>query len=161
MFYIEAGTVHAIGGGILIAEIQESSNLTYRLYDYNRVGKDGKLRELHIEKALDVMNLVSSSEPRQPMRKLQYKQGSAYELLSRCKYFQVERMLVNTERIRSMADYQSGGTSFEVLLCIDGCGIMLGEDVSINIFRGDCIFVPANSEKLKIHGKAEFLRISC
>ena len=52
VFFIEAGTVHAIGAGALIAEIQESSNLTYRLYDYNRVGKDGKLRELHIDKAL-------------------------------------------------------------------------------------------------------------
>ena len=161
MFYIEAGTVHAIGGGILIAEIQESSNLTYRLYDYNRIDKNGKLRELHIDKALDVIKLGSSAEPRQPMRKLQYKPGSAYELLSRCKYFQVERMLINTERIKTMAEFQSSETSFEVLLCIDGCGVMFGEDVSINIFRGDCIFVPANSEKLKIHGKAEFLRISC
>ena len=60
VFFIEAGTVHAIGAGALIAEIQESSNLTYRLYDYNRVGKDGKLRELHIDKALAVANLKSS-----------------------------------------------------------------------------------------------------
>ena len=73
MFFIEAGTVHAIGAGALIAEIQESSNLTYRLYDYNRVGKDGKLRELHIDKALAVANLKSSSEPRQPLRLLKYK----------------------------------------------------------------------------------------
>ncbi len=161
VFFIQSGTVHAIGGGILIAEIQESSNLTYRMYDYNRVGKDGKLRELHVDKALDVMNLNSSAEPRQPMRVLRYRPGSAYELLSRCKYFQVERLLVNTERVREMADFQTGENSFEVLLCVDGCGVISGEDTHINIFRGDCVFVPANSVPLKIHGKAEFLRISC
>ena len=54
VFFIEAGTLHAIGAGALIAEIQQSSNSTYRVYDYGRVGKDGKLRELHIEKALAV-----------------------------------------------------------------------------------------------------------
>jgi len=68
LFYIEAGTVHAIGAGALIAEIQESSNVTYRLYDYDRVGKDGKKRPLHINKALEVANMKSSVAPRQPMR---------------------------------------------------------------------------------------------
>lgn len=76
-----------IGAGCLIAEIQESSNLTYRLYDYNRVGKDGKKRELHIEKAMEVANLKSSATPRQPMRVLRYKNGSASGLLTRCKFF--------------------------------------------------------------------------
>ena len=56
-FYIPAGTVHSIGGGILLAETQQNSNITYRVYDYNRLGADGKPRELHIAKALDVMNL--------------------------------------------------------------------------------------------------------
>lgn len=57
LFFIPAGTIHAIGAGALVAEIQESSNLTYRLYDYDRIGKDGKKRELHIDKALDVADL--------------------------------------------------------------------------------------------------------
>ena len=68
VFYIEAGTVHAIGAGALIAEIQENSNLTYRLYDYDRVGKDGKKRPLHVEKALEVADLNGNAEPKQPMR---------------------------------------------------------------------------------------------
>lgn len=97
-FFIEPGTVHAIGGGSLIAEIQESSNLTYRLYDYDRVDKKGKKRELHINKALEVANLQSSSKPRQPMRVLKYGNGVARELLARCRYFEVYRMLLNTER---------------------------------------------------------------
>ncbi len=68
LFYIEAGTVHAIGAGILIAEIQECSNITYRMYDYNRMDKDGKPRTLHIERALEVANRIGTQTPRQPMR---------------------------------------------------------------------------------------------
>ena len=162
VFFIEAGTVHAIGAGILLAEIQESSNLTYRLYDYGRVGKDGKPRELHVDKAMKVVNMKSSSEPRQPMRVLKYKPGFASEFLSRCKYFQVERVLLNTERVHAMADYQTGSTSFEILLCINGCGVINEADGdSINFFKGDCIFIPANSIAMKLHGKAELLKIGC
>ena len=162
VFFIEAGTGHAIGAGALIAEIQESSNLTYRLYDYNRVGKDGKLRELHIDKALAVANLKSSSEPRQPLRLLKYKKGSATELLCRCKYFQVERYLLNTESSRKLVEFQTAGDTFEVFLCLDGCGVVFMEDGdSMNFFKGDCIFVPANSLSMKFHGKAQFLHVRC
>lgn len=162
VFFIEAGTVHAIGAGALIAEIQESSNLTYRLYDYNRVGKDGKLRELHIDKALAVANLKSSSEPRQPLRLLKYKKGSATELLCRCKYFQVERYLLNTESSRKLVEFQTAGDTFEVFLCLDGCGVVFMEDGdSMNFFKGDCIFVPADSLSMKFHGKAQFLHVRC
>ena len=161
VFYIEAGTVHAIGAGALIAEIQESSNLTYRMYDYNRLDKNGKKRELHIDKALDVANLQSSVTPSQPMRVLNYQKGTATELLCRCQYFQVERMLVNTERIREMSEFHTDSNSFQVLLCIGGCGTLLGGEEPLDFFRGDCIFVPANSRQLKIHGKAQFLKVKC
>lgn len=162
VFLVEAGTVHGIGAGILLAEIQESSNLTYRLYDYDRVDKDGRKRELHIQKALDVANLKSSAEPRQPLRVLKYKKGCATELLCRCKYFQVERLLINTERCRQMADFRTGGNSFQVLLCIGGCGVLLEEGGgAIHFFKGDCIFVPACSKPLKIHGKAQMLKVEC
>lgn len=162
VFYIEAGTVHGIGAGTLIAEIQENSNLTYRLYDYNRTDKNGQKRELHIEKALDVADLKSSAAPRQPMRVLRYQKGCATELLCRCKYFQVERQLINTERCRQMADFRTGSNSFQVLLCIGGCGVILPESGdAIRFFRGDCIFVPADSIPLKLHGKAQMLKIGC
>ena len=162
VFYIEAGTVHAIGAGALIAEVQESSNLTYRMYDYNRVDKYGRHRELHIEKALEVANLHGSAEPRQPMRVLRYKKGCASELLCRCKYFQVERQLINTERYREMADIRTGSNSFQVLLCIGGCGVLFEENgESLNFFKGDCLFLPADSVPLKIHGRAQMLKVSC
>lgn len=158
LFFIEAGTIHAIGAGALVAEIQENSNLTYRLYDYDRVGKDGKKRELHIDKALKVANLRSSAEPRQPLRVLKYRQGVASELLTRCKYFEVYRMIVNTER-RQQVHYHADEIAFRVLLCVNGCGTISYTDGSITFYKGDCIFVPADSEVLTIHGQAQFLDV--
>ena len=160
LFYIEAGTVHAIGAGCLIAEIQENSNLTYRLYDYGRVNKKGETRTLHVDQAMRVANLRSSAFPRQPMRVLKYQAGYASELLTRCKYFQVERILLNTEN-RKIASFQTGSNSFHVLLCIEGCGMILGENLNMPFFKGDCIFVPADSIQLKLHGKAQLLNVSC
>ncbi len=159
LFFIEAGTIHAIGAGTLIAEIQENSNLTYRLYDYNRKDKDGNLRPLHVKKALAVANLKASQEPSQPIRVLRYRPGCATEILARCRYFELHRMMVNTERCRQLVGYQSDSAGFRVLLCINGCGCINYENESISFFKGDCIFVPANSVKLKIHGKAHFLDI--
>lgn len=60
-----------------------------------------------------------------------------------------------------MAEIQTTDESFEMLLCIDGCADLLGEDTLINIFKGDCVFIPANSVKLRLYGKAEFLKIRC
>lgn len=158
LFFIQAGTIHAIGAGALVAEIQENSNLTYRLYDYDRLDKNGRKRELHIEKALEAANLKSSAEPRQPLRVLRYRQGMASELLSRCKYFEVYRMLVNTER-RQKVYYRADEVAFRVLLCVDGCGTITYDGGEIVFYKGDCIFVPANSVALRIHGQAQFLDV--
>ncbi len=165
VFYVESGTIHAIGAGALVAEIQESSNLTYRLYDYDRVGKDGRKRELHIDKALEVANLQGLPEPRQKLRVLKYSPGAASELLSRCRYFEVYRMLVNTER-RQEVYFRADELTFRVLLCLDGCGNISfdkeeGKRGYIDIYKGDCLFVPANSTELKISGKMELLDIRC
>ena len=158
LFFIRAGTIHAIGAGALVAEIQESSNLTYRLYDYDRLDKDGKKRELHIEKALAVADLHSSAEPRQPLRVLRYRQGMASELLTRCKYFEVYRMLVNMER-RQKVHYRADELAFRVLLCVNGCGVLTFDGGELLFYKGDCIFVPADSAVLTIHGQVQFLDI--
>ena len=158
LFFIQAGTIHAIGAGALIAEIQENSNLTYRLYDYDRIDKNGKKRKLHVDKALDVANLHGCAEPKQPLRVLKYRQGVAAELLTRCKYFEVYRMLINTER-RQKVFYRADELAFRVLLCVDGCGTISYKDGGITFYKGDCIFVPANSYELTIHGQAQFLDI--
>lgn len=159
VFFVQAGTVHAIGKGIVIAEIQESSNLTYRLYDYNRRDRNGNLRELHIDKALDVLNLHSSAEPVQPMRLLNYQPGFASEFLTRCRYFQVERILLNSEA--SEVSYRTDSSSFEVLICVQGQGVLKGKKLRIPFRKGDTIFVPADSEKMRFTGKAELLRTRC
>ena len=161
LFFLNPGTIHAIGAGTLVAEVQESSNITYRLYDYNRVDKNGKKRELHVDKALEVANLNAMPEPRQPLRVLRYKRGCASELLCRCKYFQVERLLVNTEQCREMAEFQTDSLSFQVLLCMEGCGSMIFGGEVLNFIKGDCIFIPANSWQLHIHGNAQLLKVIC
>lgn len=158
VFFVEAGTIHAIGAGALVAEIQENSNLTYRLYDYDRVDKNGLKRPLHVEKALEVANLEKAEAPRQQLRVLRYEPGCARELLCRCKYFEVHRLLINTQR-RNVVTFASDELSFRVLLCINGCGTLQFENEILNIYKGDCIFVPANSVEMVIHGNLQFLDV--
>lgn len=158
VFFLDPGTIHAIGAGCLVAEIQENSNLTYRLYDYDREDKYGNKRELHIDKALEVANLNSSAAPKQPLRVLRYKPGIASELIGRCKYFEVHRLFINTER-RQQVFFRSDELSFRVLLCVNGCGTMFFGDEMLNIYKGDCFFVPADSVEIRLHGKMQLLDV--
>ena len=161
LFFIPPGTVHAIGAGCLIAEIQQSSNLTYRLYDYNRTDRNGNKRQLHLENGLAVANLEAMPEPRQPMRLLRYSGGTASELLCRYRYFQVERVLVNTEQRRELATFQVSPESFQIFLFLDGCGSMFCGDSMLQFFKGDCVFVPAGASDIQLHAQTTFLRIRC
>lgn len=158
VFYIEAGTIHAIGAGALIVEIQENSNLTYRLFDYDRIDKNGRKRKLQVERALDAANLRGSRNPRQPIRVLRYRPGVAEELLCRCKYFEVHRMIVNTER-RQEVHFRADKISFRVLLCVRGCGTVSWGSSLLNIYKGDCMFFPADSVEVLIHGQMQMLNI--
>ena len=92
---------------------------------------------------------------------LRYRPGCASELLTRCRYFQVERLLLNTEIHRALTDFQTGSNSFHALLCTEGCGVLFGEQFMLNFFKGDCVFVPADSIPLKLHGRAQLLNVSC
>lgn len=94
------------------------------------------------------------------MRVLKYHNGVASELLTRCKYFQVERLLLNTEG-RKLAEFKTAENSFHALLCVDGCGVLFGDGFMLNFFKGDCIFVPADSVPMKLHGQAQILNVSC
>ena len=160
VFFIEPGQIHAIGKGVVLAEIQQNSNVTYRLYDYNRRDKNGVLRELHPEKALDVAKLQKSTEPRQPMRVLKYQPGCATELLCRCRYFQVERVLINTAPENGEYIYQVSKESFQVLLCLEGDGTLEGKE-TLSVHKGECFFVPADCGILKLKGKMQLLKIRC
>ena len=110
-YFVPAGTVHGIGKGILLAEIQESSNVTYRVYDYNRVDKNGKKRELHFDKAVQVMEMKVTSNVNKKSRMVKYYPGCSRELLCRCKYFETERMPDKT--FHYVASYMLKGYAME------------------------------------------------
>lgn len=138
VFLIEAGTVHALGAGIIVAEVQESSNLTYRLWDYNRKDKNGQKRELHFSKAVDVLNMNPIHNTRQRPRIVRYFYGCSREKLCRCKYFEVEKEVVSKG-----FSFTVGEGSFQVILCLDGEGGLETEENENRPLRyraGDCIF---------------------
>lgn len=158
VFLIESGTVHAIGAGIILAEIQESSNLTYRLYDYNRVGKDGKKRELHFDKAVQVLNMEPIKHTEQAHRTVHYYYGCSRELLGRCRYFETERVKVTKGFSFSVLE-----NSFQVLLCTDGEGGLETDENNrpLRFKKGSCIFLPANIGRCHVIGQCELLKVRC
>ncbi len=145
VFFIPAGTVHAIGAGILICEIQQNSNTTYRVYDYNRRDKDGKLRPLHIEKALEVSNLDKSPElPQIP-------NGNDVTLAS-CEYFEVRRLRFDGE-----GDISVDESSFTSLMVTEGEGTLLYDGEVLSFAKGDSIFIPAEDTSYQIIGHCEII----
>lgn len=144
VFFIQAGTLHAIGKGILIAEIQQNSNTTYRIYDYGRVGKDGKPRELHVEKAKDVTALCpAKSYPETPVEKMD---GYTSKLLSSCDYFTTYALDVADKAVLEADD-----KSFNSILILEGEGKVIGDD-TVGFKKGDSIFVSAGTGKYAIDG---------
>lgn len=140
---ITPGTLHAIGGGILLAEVQQSSNVTYRIYDYGRVGADGKTRPLHIRQALDVTRLEKPQK---------YVSGDGY-LLS-CDYF-----VVSHEIIRPGAIYKGDADerSFGSVIVLEGKAVITCGEEQLDIRKGDSLFVTAGSGEFTIEGNAEVL----
>ncbi len=148
VFFIESGTLHAIGKGILIAEIQQNSNTTYRIYDYGRVGADGKPRPLHIEKACEVTKLIPPTRPTKPQGERVQKDGCAETLLASCEYFNVNKLDIDTK-----AELEASAASFNSLLVLDG-SFTLGD---ITLTKGESCFIPAGYGKYKIEGKGEVI----
>ena len=147
VFFIESGTIHAIGAGILICEIQQNSNCTYRVYDYGRVGADGKPRELHIEKALAVSRLTPNPPP-DAAHAPEDIPGGERTLLATCKYFTTHRYRVDSG-IRLTAD----GSSFLSLIVLEGGGQAASEENTVEFQAGDSLFVPAGSGEVTVDGK--------
>ncbi|MBQ7712983.1 MAG: class I mannose-6-phosphate isomerase [Clostridia bacterium] len=131
-FFIEAGTVHAIGKGVVIAEIQQNSNLTYRLYDYGRVGADGKPRELHVEKGVKVSKLTAYTPDKR----------------TSCDYFDCESLALDGER-----SFTADEDSFVAIIVLDGAFTCDGN----TYHRGDTVFVPAGYGAFTCDGKARVI----
>lgn len=139
-FYIPSGTVHAIGKGILIAEVQQNSDVTYRVYDYDRRDATGKPRQLHTEQAEDV---AKRTPPRDD-----YNFGGH---LIRCEYFTVDRM---TGSFTDVCDDES----FTSLVILDGNGTLIGENEKMPLQKGDSFFLPANSGSYRVEGNTVILK---
>ncbi len=139
VFFIPAGCVHAIGGGILIAEIQQSSNVTYRVYDYNRG------RELHIKKALDVIELYKKED----IDKIRYScaEKTSEDLLADCDIFRVEK------KDSSCGEIIGNSDKFRHILVLSGKG-RVGE---LDVLAGSSVLLPISCEGAKLSGDFEFL----
>ncbi len=148
LFFIEAGTLHAIGSGILLAEIQQNSNTTYRVYDYGRVGADGKPRDLHVEKAIDVTNCTPPTRGTNPEGELTSADGYKSQLLTKCDLFNVSKISV-CEKYTDIADDKS----FVSILVTDGCGKI--DEIEIN--KGDSLFIPASYGNFTVVGNTELI----
>lgn len=145
VLFIEPGTIHAIGKGNLIAEIQQNSNVTYRVYDYGRKDKNGKERDLHIEKALQVTNRVpilrsKSFEPH----------------IVACEYFTVDKIVLDGQRMKKMFG-EIDRTSFASLLVLEGEGKVHSKEESMPFKKGDSIFITANTGEYDLEGSFEAL----
>ena len=150
-YFIPAGLPHAIGKGILIAEIQQNCDLTYRVYDYDRRGADGSLRQLHIDKACDVIRPFSDNE----IDTIRYSRGlpaSRDAVLADCEYFRVEKLDLheNTHTLHKN-DY------LRHLLILSGEGRIECDNVSYPFHRGDSILLPASLEDVTLQGNATVL----
>ncbi len=142
-FFIPAGNVHAIGSGILLAEIQQTSDVTYRIYDYNRKDKEGNLRELHTELALDAIDFEKTNE------KINYNKKALNETtnVTACNYF-VTNFLNITENIERDVYLLN---SFVVYMCIDGTAKISCENGTEEfISKGETVLIPASIQSIEI-----------
>ena len=147
VFYIPAGTVHSLGAGLTVAEIQQNSNVTYRLFDYNRPGKDGQPRELHIDQALEVANLNPYDVEIPKIEKRLLRQ------ITTDRYFKVKEITSSGIYKRKIDDI------FCAILFLDGNGEITDSITKYDFKKGDAYFVPAGLP-FKITGDARFLEIS-
>ena len=137
-YFIPAGTIHAIGKGNLICEVQQNSNSTYRVYDFNRRDKFGNLRRLDINKALDVLD---------------YSRYTGTDI-SECKYFECQQITC-----KGTSEIEVTEESFVAVMVLDGQGKICYEDLEMSFEKGECIFIPKRNAKMKIEGKCSYLSV--
>lgn len=150
IYFIPSGLVHAIGGGILIAEIQQNSDLTYRVYDYDRRDAAGNLRELHIEKALDVVRPFSEVE----IDAIRYEartEADGPACMAHCRYFRAEHLTLDGEATLPASD------RFVSLLCIGGSGEIRVNGAAYPVALGESWFLPAGMGDVTLTGDLELI----
>ena len=145
-FFIAPGTVHAIRGGLLIAEIQQSSDTTFRIYDYNRPGADGKPRELHLESAARVTDFRRLPLPERTDESERV--GEDRRKLADCPYFRADEL-----RVRGTIEIETDGSSFFHLLCTEGTGKLYCDETIYPVRAGDSFFIPAGAGRCSLTGR--------
>ena len=149
VFFLETGTVHAIGAGLVVAEIQQTSDITYRLYDFDRVDAQGATRELHVDLALDAINYNVVQT-----KKEYSKDVNESNVVVDCPYF-----TTNFIPLDGNISVQKDGKSFTVYMCIDGEFEIECNDAVYHYKKGDTLLIPAGISELIISGKASILEI--
>ncbi len=152
MFFIETGTIHAIGAGVMVAEIQQTSDITYRVYDWDRVDDQGNGRELHTELALDALNYSGKKDFKRTYTTNKNELNSAVD----CPYFTTNVLPVENE---VTLDYQNKD-SFVILMCVEGKASVSLSGNSEEIAFGETVLLPATAEKVTIKGNAQFLEVT-
>ena len=145
VLFIEPGTIHAIGKGNVIAEIQQNSNVTYRVYDYGRKDKNGKERDLHIEKALQVTRRI-------PMPR----QKSFEPHIASCEYFTVDKLVLDGGIMKRMCGTIDPAT-FVSLLVLEGEGVIRAGKEELTFRKGDSLFITADTGNYEMEGVCEIL----
>ena len=149
VFFLETGTVHAIGAGLLIAEIQQTSDITYRLYDFDRVDADGNTRALHIDLALDAINYDKIDAK----KSYQKHENTSNEMVD-CNYF-----TTNYIPLSGTMKFEKDGRSFHVYMCTEGDFTITQENVPYHYKKGDTILMPAAISIFEFTGNASLLEI--
>lgn len=149
VFFLETGTVHAIGAGMVIAEIQQTSDITYRLYDFDRVDAAGNQRELHVDLALDAINYKKIDT----YKKYNKDQNQSNSMVD-CPYFTTNFFPLDGE-----VAVNKSGNSFTVYMCVDGAFELEYDGLKIKYIKGDTVLIPAALKTFVLSGKASLLEI--
>ncbi|MFZ4679850.1 MAG: type I phosphomannose isomerase catalytic subunit [Flavobacterium sp.] len=149
VFMLDTGTIHAIGAGIVIAEIQQSSDITYRVYDFDRVDANGKTRELHIDLALEALNY----EKIQSQRFYSKTENVANEIVN-CNYF-----TTNFIPLDGNIEIHKNQISFTVYMCVEGNFKLTFDNESYSYEKGDTVLIPAAITDFQLSGKSSILEI--
>jgi mannose-6-phosphate isomerase len=150
-FLLKPGTVHAIGAGVLLAEIQQTSDITYRIYDWDRPDTNGKLRDLHTDLALEAIDFNP------PESKLNYSEvKNSPSLIGTTNFFAVNKLVLSENYLKDLEQVPS----FTVYMCLEGSAIIETDDYSEEIKKGETFLIPAHIPKLKfITNSASFLEV--